>query len=114
MGGLFFVGQRDGAPLFHAGPAPSVSRQLWNKPSRMLLYTNLLSPWPAAAIRSRLVKYTVAVMKMALDDAWNHLRPEAQAAVLKTTLAVCILESASQGQRDCRRLRDAALRGLAA
>ena len=53
-------------------------------------------------------------MKMALNDAWNSLRPEAQAAVLKVTLAGRILESASQGERDCERLRDAALRGLAA
>jgi hypothetical protein len=57
---------------------------------------------------------TIAVMKMALNDAWNSLRPEAQAAVLKVTLAERILESASHGERDCERLRDAALRGLAA
>jgi hypothetical protein len=57
---------------------------------------------------------TIAVMKMALDDAWNCLQPEAQATVLKVTLAERILKSASQGERDCERLRDAALRGLAA
>jgi hypothetical protein len=57
---------------------------------------------------------TVTLMKTALDDAWNCLEPEAQATVLKTTLAVRILESASQGERDRERLRDAALRGLAA
>jgi hypothetical protein len=53
-------------------------------------------------------------MKTALDDAWNSLRPEAQATVLKVTLAERILKSAGQGERDCERLRDAALRGLAA
>jgi hypothetical protein len=57
---------------------------------------------------------TIAAMKMALDDAWNCLQPEAQATVLKVTLAERILKSASQGERDCERLRDAALRGLAA
>jgi hypothetical protein len=34
--------------------------------------------------------------------------------VLKTTLAERILKSASQGERDYERLRDAALRGIAA
>jgi hypothetical protein len=53
-------------------------------------------------------------MRMALDDAWSCLEPEAQATVLKTTLAVRILESVSKGERDRQRLRDAALTGLAA
>jgi hypothetical protein len=57
---------------------------------------------------------TVTLMKTALDDAWDRLEPKTQARVLKTTLAVRILESASQGERDRERLRDAALRGLAA
>jgi hypothetical protein len=57
---------------------------------------------------------TVRLMRMALDDAWNCLELEAQATVLKTTLAVRILESASQGVRDRQRLKDAALTGLAA
>jgi hypothetical protein len=57
---------------------------------------------------------TVAVMKVALDDAWNCLRPEAQATVPKVTLAERILKSASQGERDCERLRETALRGLVA
>lgn len=56
---------------------------------------------------------TVTLMKSALDDAWDCLEPEAQATVLKTTLAVRILESARKGERDCERLREAALRGLA-
>jgi hypothetical protein len=53
-------------------------------------------------------------MKMALDDAWNCLEREAQATVLKTTLAVRILETASRGEREFERLRNAALTGLAA
>ena len=57
---------------------------------------------------------TVTLMKRALDDAWDCLEPETRATVLKTALAVRILESASQGERDCERLRDAALSGLAA
>ena len=71
---------------------------------------------------------TVTLMKTALDDAWNSLEPETQATVLKTTLAVRILESTSdgvqdnagrthlrvrkRGERDHERLRDAALRAL--
>jgi hypothetical protein len=57
---------------------------------------------------------TVKLMRMALDDAWNCLEPEAQATVPKTTLAVRILESAREGERNRQRLRDAALTGLAA
>lgn len=57
---------------------------------------------------------TITLMKMALDDAWNCLEREAQATVLKTTLAVRILETASCGERDFERLRNAALTGLAA
>ena len=57
---------------------------------------------------------TIAVMRMALDDAWNYLQPEAQATVPKVTLAERILKSASKGERNRERLRDAALRDLAA
>jgi hypothetical protein len=56
---------------------------------------------------------TIAAMKLALDDAWNRLRPELQAEVLKTTLAERILKCASQGECNYERLRDAALRGIA-
>jgi hypothetical protein len=41
---------------------------------------------------------TIAAMKLALDDAWNRLGPELQA----------------QGERDYQRLRDAALKCIAA
>ena len=57
---------------------------------------------------------TIAAMKMALDDAWDRLGPELQATMLKTTLAERILKSASRGERDYERLRDAALRDIAA
>jgi hypothetical protein len=57
---------------------------------------------------------TITLMKTALDDAWGCLPPAMKATVLKSTLAQRILKSATNGERDRRRLRDAALRGLAA
>jgi hypothetical protein len=57
---------------------------------------------------------TVALLRETLDDAWASLRPEQQATMQKTTLAVRILKSAAQGERDRIRLRDAALMDLAA
>ena len=66
------------------------------------------------ATATRFNPETVRLMRMALEDAWSRLEPEAQATVLKTTLAVRILESVSKGERDRQRLRDAALTGLAA
>ena len=53
---------------------------------------------------------TIALMKVALDEAWNHLPPKLQATMLKTSLA----KSASQGERNRERLSEAALRDLAA
>jgi hypothetical protein len=52
---------------------------------------------------------TVTLLKETLDDAWERLRPQQQATMLKTTLAERILKSAAQGERDRKRLRDAAL-----
>jgi hypothetical protein len=57
---------------------------------------------------------TIALMKVALDDAWNRLPPKLQATMLKTSLAERILKSASEGERNRERLREAALRDLAA
>ncbi len=57
---------------------------------------------------------TVTLLRETLDDAWDCLRPQQRATMLKTTLAVRILKSAAQGERDRERLRDAALMGLAA
>jgi hypothetical protein len=57
---------------------------------------------------------TIAVMKTALDEAWARLPPKMQAKMLKTTLAERILKFAAEGERNRERLRDAALRDLAA
>ncbi len=56
---------------------------------------------------------TIALMKLALDEAWGRLPPKMQATVLKTTLAERILKSAAEGERSRERLLDAALRDLA-
>jgi hypothetical protein len=57
---------------------------------------------------------TVALMRETLDDAWASLPPQQRATMQKTTLAVRILETAAQGERDPQRLLDAALSELAA
>ena len=57
---------------------------------------------------------TIALLKAALDEAWDRLPPKLQATMLKTTLAERILKSAAEGERNRERLREAALRGLAA
>ncbi len=57
---------------------------------------------------------TVALLRETLDDAWDCLRPQQQATMLKTTLAERILKAAAQGERDRERLRDAALIDLPA
>jgi len=57
---------------------------------------------------------TIALLKVALDEAWDRLPPKLQATMLKTTLAERILKSAAEGERDRERLREAALRDLAA
>ncbi len=57
---------------------------------------------------------TIAILKETLDDAWACLRPEQQATMQKTALAARILKSAAQGERDRKRLRDAALIDIAA
>jgi len=57
---------------------------------------------------------TVTLLRETLDDAWASLRPQQQAAMQKSALAVCMLKSAAQGERNRNRLRDAALSGLVA
>jgi hypothetical protein len=57
---------------------------------------------------------TVALLRETLDDAWACLRPEQRATMLKTTLAERILKTAAQGERDRKRLLDAALTDLVA
>jgi hypothetical protein len=56
---------------------------------------------------------TVALLRETLEHAWACLRPEQQAAMQKTALAERMLKSAAEGERDRRRLRDAALMDLA-
>ena len=53
-------------------------------------------------------------MKMVLDEAWNRLPPKRQATMLKTSLAERILKLAAAGERNGERLREAALRDVAA
>jgi len=53
-------------------------------------------------------------MKAALNEAWNCLSPKLQATMLKSTLVERILKSATEGERDRERLREAALADLAA
>ncbi len=57
---------------------------------------------------------TVALLKETLEDAWAALRPEQQATMQKTALAERILKSAADGERDRKRLRDAALMDIVA
>ena len=57
---------------------------------------------------------TITILKETLDDAWARLRPHQQATMLKSTLAERLLKSAAQGERDRKRLLDAALQGVAA
>ena len=57
---------------------------------------------------------TIALLKAALDDAWDRLPPKLQATMLKTTLAERILKSAAEGERNRERLRESALGDLAA
>jgi hypothetical protein len=57
---------------------------------------------------------TITLLREILDDAWDCLRPQQQATMLKSALAERILKSAAQGERDRERLRDAALTEFAA
>ncbi len=55
---------------------------------------------------------TVKFLKKTLEDAWNCVPPERQAATVKTTLAERILKSAAEGERNRGRLLEVALRDL--
>jgi len=57
---------------------------------------------------------TVALLRETLDDAWDSIRPEQQAGMLKTALAERILKCAAEGERDPGRLRGAALSEISA
>ena len=55
---------------------------------------------------------TISLLRETLDDAWDCLRPEQRAMTSRTLLAVGILKSAAQGERNPGRLRDAALMAI--
>jgi hypothetical protein len=57
---------------------------------------------------------TIALLKESVADAWASLGPEQQATIRRTTLAMRVLKSLAQGERDRKRLRDAALMDVAA
>jgi hypothetical protein len=57
---------------------------------------------------------TVSPLRATFGDAWACLGPEQQATTSQTALAEGILNAAAQGERDPKRLRDAALMVLAA
>jgi hypothetical protein len=52
-------------------------------------------------------------LRETLEEAWAALGPEQQATMQKTALAERILKSAADGERDRKRLRDAALMDIA-
>jgi len=80
----------------------------------LLADDNGLRVYPMAKAATHFDAETIAVMKNALDEAWARLPPKMQATMLKTTLAERILKFAAEGERNRERLRDAALRDLAA
>ena len=57
---------------------------------------------------------TSALLKAALDEAWERIPPKLQVTMLKTALAERILKSAAEGERNRERLREAALKDFAA
>ena len=57
---------------------------------------------------------TLAMLRGTLDDAWDSLRADQKAFMLKTELAARILNAAAEGERDRQRLFNVALTGLVA
>ena len=57
---------------------------------------------------------TISALREILDEAWSRLPRERQTTMLKTTLAIRILKTAANGERNHERLLDVALRDLAA
>src|SRR5262249_60986836 len=57
---------------------------------------------------------TVSLLRETLDEAWGSLRPEQRSTTSRTLLAEGILKLAAKGERDPKRLRDAALIAVAA
>jgi hypothetical protein len=52
---------------------------------------------------------TIALVSEVLEAAWDSIPPPQKATMQKSTLAIRILKSANQGERDRKRLLDAAL-----
>jgi hypothetical protein len=57
---------------------------------------------------------TVALLREILEEAWVSLRPRQRETMSRSLLAQRILKSAAQGERDRKRLLDAARTDLAA
>ena len=57
---------------------------------------------------------TVALLREILEDAWASLRPRQRETMSRSLLAQRILKSAAQGERDRKRLLDAARTDLSA
>lgn len=57
---------------------------------------------------------TVSLLRATLDDAWACLPPKQQATTSPSILAEGILKLAAEGERNPKRLRDAALMAVAA
>ena len=55
---------------------------------------------------------TVSVLRKTLEDAWASLRPTQRTTMSRTMLAERIIKSAAQGERDPRRLFEAAIADL--
>jgi hypothetical protein len=55
---------------------------------------------------------TVALLREMLDDAWSRLRVDQRATTSRTILAASLLELAATGERDPKRLINAALAPL--
>ena len=56
----------------------------------------------------------LSMLRVTLDDAWDCLRPDQKANMLKGDLAARILNAVAEGERDHDVLLNAALRGLIA
>ena len=52
---------------------------------------------------------TIALVSEVLEAAWDSIPPPQKATIQKSTLAIRILKSSNQGERDRKRLLDAAL-----
>jgi hypothetical protein len=57
---------------------------------------------------------TVSLLRETLEDAWASLRPEQRAITSQSILAEGILKLAAEGERNPKRLRDAALMAVTA